>query len=165
MKKGFTVIETLLFVAASGTILLVISLFLSLLISARVKGQTISEVEHTGAHIIQSITQSLRNADSVQVPAKGVSGSSLSFTTPVPEKNPSVVDMSGTSLRITEGAQSSLPLSSDRVIVSQLTFTNLGEVSTPDSIRIQFTLSHANPGAKNEYEYSKTFYATASLRK
>ncbi len=136
---GFTLIELLLYVSIIGAMILSVSGFLFLIMQSRVKNQTIAEVEQQGVSVIQLVTQTGRNA------------ADTNFTT--------AFDLSGGVLR-----QDSIALTNSRVVASNLTFTNLSRVGTPGTIRIQFTLSHVNPAGRNEYDYSKTFYATASLR-
>ena len=40
----------------------------------------------------------------------------------------------------------------------------MSKVSTPGNIRIQFDLSFVNNTNRNEYDWTKTFYGSASLR-
>ncbi len=139
-RKGFTLIELLLYVAIVGAIVFSIAGFLSLLMQSRVKNQTIAEVEQQGTAVMQIITQSGRNATSVN------------FT--------NAFDISGGVIR-----ENSVALTNSRVVASGLTFQNLSRAGTPGTTRIQFTLTHINPEGRNEYNYSKTFYGTSSVRK
>jgi Tfp pilus assembly protein PilW len=163
-QKGFTLVEVLLYLTIAGTMFFVISLFLFTLLEARVKQQTISEVEQQGQQVMQLITRTIRNAQAVTAPLAGTSASSISIHVTEPTDSPTVVDISGATIRMFEGAGPAIPLTNDRIVASGLTFENLTQNDTPGSIRIQFTLSHENPEGRNEYTYQKTFYATASLR-
>lgn len=51
-------------------------------------------------------------------------------------------------------------LVNSQVTISGLTFTS----SSPHSVRIQFTLTAVNPSGRNEYDFSKTFYGSATIR-
>ncbi|MBI5356236.1 type II secretion system protein [Candidatus Collierbacteria bacterium] len=137
--KGFTLIELLLYVSIVGAIIFSVAGFLSLLMQSRVKNQTIAEVEQQGATVIQIITQTGRNAADVNFTA--------------------AFDLSGGTIR-----QDAIPLTNSRVIASGLTFTNLSRTGTPGTVRIQFTLTHVNPSGRNEYDFNKTFYGTATIR-
>ena len=88
---------------------------------------------------MQVITQTGRNA------------TNINFTT--------AFDLSAGTIR-----QNSIALTNSRIVASNLTFTNLSRAGTPGTIRIQFTLTHINPSGRNEYNYNKTFYGSASLR-
>ena len=163
-KKGFTLIELLLYIAISSLILLVITIFLSTLLESRVKNQTIAEVEQQGVQVMQLITQTLRNADTINSPATSASASTLSVNTYTGANNPTIFDLSSGGIRTTEGTGSAVSLTNARVTASALTFQNLSRVSTPGTVRISLTLTQVNPSGRNEYDFSKTFIGSASLR-
>lgn len=164
-KTGFTLIEVLLYVNIVGVVLTIISVFLVIFLNARVKNQVVAEVERQGNQTMQLITQTIRNADTITAPAIGVSAASTTLTVPTGANSPTIFDLSTGVIRITEGAGSAEALTSNRVTASALSFHNLTRVSDNVGVlRIQFTLTHINPGNKNEYNYSQTFYGTASLR-
>lgn len=163
-SSGFTLIELLLYVSIIGAAVLSIAGFLSLLMQSRVKNQTISEVEQQGIQVMQIITQTGRNAEAINSPSQGASASSLSLDVVTVANDPTVFDLSSGAIRIKEGVSSAVPLTNSRVTASDLTFQNLSRTGTPGTIRIQFTLTHVNPSVRNEYDFSKTFYETATLR-
>ena len=160
---GFTLIEILLYTSLAGAILLSVSIFWTLLLQVRIKNQTMGEVEEQGAFVSDLVTQTIQNSEAINSPTTGVTSSSLSLMVPAP-KNPTIFDLSGGVIRITEGAGSAVPLTNSRVIASELSFQNLSSAATPGTAKVSFTLTHINPGSKNEYEYAKTFYSNASLR-
>jgi len=160
---GFTLVELLLYLALSAMIILMVSSFLTLVLKSRVKGQVISEVEGQGMQAMQTITQEIRNASSPSVPIGG-SGSTLSLA-------PSNVafNQTGDALYITI-AGAPVALTSAKVRVSNLSFQNVGSTieNTTDpahSIRIKFTLSYVNLSGRNEYEYSRNFTGSATIRR
>jgi len=163
-RRGFTLIELLLYVAISSAILLVTSLFLQTLLESRIKNQTIAEVEQQGLQVMQIITQALRNADSINFPVQGESAASLSINTIETGNNPTLFDLVSDAIRIKEGGASPIALTNSRVAVSDLTFKNLSHTSTPGTIRVRFMLTHVNRGGRTEYNFSKIFYGSASLR-
>lgn len=138
-QSGFTLIELLLYVGIASSILLISTLFLQTLLESRVKNQTIAEVEQQGLQVMQIITQAGRNAVDTN------------FT--------SVFSLSGGVIR-----ENGIALTNSRVTASALNFQNLSRASTPGTVRISFTLTHVNPVGRQEYNFSKTFYASATLR-
>lgn len=167
MKKdqsGFTLIELLLYVSIVGAVIFSVSGLLSLLMQSRVKNQSVAEVEQQGIEVMQLVTQTVRNATAVNSPAIGTSATSLSINVPVSANSPTIFDLSGGVLRITEGTGSPIALTNSRVTASGLSFFNLSRAGTKGIIRTQFTLTHINPLGRNEYDYNKAFYGTASLR-
>jgi len=164
MKRGFTLIELLLYVGIAGFLVFIFGNFLFLLLTSRTKSQTIDEVNQQARYAMQLMLQSIRNAQTINAPGVGATSFSLSLDVPDPTKDPIVFDLSGGALRMSEGLGSPIPLTSSRVLVSDLTFQNLSRPNTPGTIRIQFTLEYVNPENRNEYRHSKIFSGSASLR-
>lgn len=163
-RRGFTLVELLLYVSIAGIIFLSLSSFLASFLESRVKNETIAEVEQQGLQIMQLITQTARNAEAINSPSVGTSASTLSLDVVTGANDPTIFDLSSGVVRITEGAGSATSLNNSSVSASGLTFYNLSRASTPGIVRIQFTLTHSNPESRNEYNYSKTFVSSAALR-
>lgn len=163
-NPGFTLVELLLYVGISSAILLATSIFLSVLLESRVKNQTISEVEQQGVQVMQLITQTVRNADLINIPTIGASGASLSVNNSLASTTPTVFDLSGGVIRIKEGTNAVINLTNSKVTVSNLSFFNLSRTSTPGVVKIIFTLSSVNPSGRNEYSFSKTFVGSAAIK-
>ncbi|MBI2645179.1 prepilin-type N-terminal cleavage/methylation domain-containing protein [Candidatus Uhrbacteria bacterium] len=164
MKKGFTLIELLLYVTISSVLLLVISAFLSSLLQSRVKNQTIAEVEQQGVQVMHIITQTALNAQSITSPTQGMSVSSLTLNVTATTSDPTIFDLSNGAIRIKEGAANAISLTNSRITASALTFQNLSRSATPGTVRIHYTLTHLNPSGRNEYDFTKTFVSSATLR-
>lgn len=162
--QGFTLIELLLYVAIVGSLLIAVSLFMALCLDARVKNQTISEVDQQGNLVMEQITQTIRNASGITSPAAGSSASSLTVTVPTPSFSPTVFSLASGVLQIKEGTGATVSLTNSKVQVTGLTFTNLSASGTNGIVRVSFTLSRVNPNNRNEYDYQKTFITSASLR-
>lgn len=161
---GFTLIELLLYTTLAAIMLISVSVFLSILLGSRVKNQTITEVEGQGLYLVQIITQAIRNSENINAPPEGATSPVLSLDVPDVLKNPTVFDENGGVVRISEGANTPIPLTSSRIVISDLVFWNLSRGGTPGTLRIKFLLSHINPEGKNEYDYAKVFYSSATLR-
>lgn len=163
-QKGFTLIEILLYISLISIILLVFSQFLSLLFQSRIKNQAILEVESQGAQIVTQISQIIRSADNVNLPSVGTTASSASVDVYTSAKDPALFDLTSGTIRIKEGAGSYFSLNNSKVTATGLTFKNLSRTATPGIITFQFTLAFVNSSGRNEYDYSKTYYGSASLR-
>jgi Tfp pilus assembly protein PilW len=94
-QRGYTLIELLLYVAIVGALLTSVTYFFGTVTDARVKNQTILEVNEQGAAVMDYITQTIRNATSVTAPAIGVSGASLTLVVPTGALSPTVFSMPG----------------------------------------------------------------------
>lgn len=162
--RGFTLIELLLYAVLVGSIVLALSIFFSMVLSSRVKNQTIAEVEQQGAEVMQTILQTARNAENITVPAVGANGNSATLDVVSVADDPTVFDLSSGAIRIKKGVAANVNLTSPLVTASGLTFANLTRPTTPGNIAVSFTLTRVNTENKNDYDYTKTFYGTASLR-
>lgn len=67
-------------------------------------------------------------------------------------------------LQVKEGSGNVVPLTNAKVQVSSVTFKNLSRSNTPGAVQVSFTVSRVNTSGRNEYDYQKTFTATAALR-
>jgi len=163
-KKGFTLIELLVYIGIASIVLFaIIGQYLALL-QMRAKHQTIAEVEQQGEFVMHLITQTVRNAEAINSPSIGTSASILSVDVIEAADDPTLFDIFGGRIRVTEGAGSAANLTSILLNTSSLLFENVSGTGTPGAVRIQFTLSRVNTAGIIPYAYEKTFYGTASLR-
>jgi len=163
-QKGFTLLEIILSVAVISLLVGSVSLFFTALQKTQVKNQVVLEVEEQGAHTLQEILSTIKNASSIISPQNGESGSSLSLTVPDSTKSPTLFTISDAILQIQEGAILPIALTNSRARISNLLFQNLSAPNTPGIIRISFSLSYANPDNIPDYDYTKIFIGSASLR-
>lgn len=159
-----SLIELLLYMAVFSMIVLVISSFLFSILRSQTKNQTIAEVEQQGVLAMERITQLIRNAEGINSPSIGESDSEISIDMSEAGLDPTIINLSGDTLYMKEGAGSPIELTNSNIIVTDLTFFNLSRSDAPGNIRIEFTISHVNPEGRNEYEFEKTFAASTSLR-
>ncbi len=162
-QRGFTLIELLLYVAVVGALLSVIVSFFGLVVEARVKGQTINEVNDQGTALMDTITQTIRNATSITTPAAAGSGASLTLVVPTGSLSPTIFDVSSGTARIKEGAAAAISLTNSDVQITSITFKNVTISGTSGSVQVSFTISRLNPGNRNEYDYQQTFTSTAEI--
>lgn len=163
-SRGFTLIELLLYVAIVGVIVTSVSVMFTAMSDARVKQEVIQEVEANGSFAMRVILQSIRNGSAVSLPLPGNNGGTLSMTTGVPAKDPTVFDVVSGRLRMTEGASSPIFITSPSVSVSGLVFRNLSYSSSPDTIGVYFSVSYLSNSMAQIYNYSQKFYGTANQR-
>ncbi|MFA9288628.1 MAG: type II secretion system protein J [Weeksellaceae bacterium] len=163
-KSGFTLVEILLYLGISTVIISTASFFIISMLQTQARNRVASQVETQGVQVLQQITQAVRNARQINTPAAGVTATSLSVQTVTPATNPTVFNLNNGILQLTAGAGAATALHSNTVTASNVQFINLSRASTPGSVKMQFTLTYNNPSGRQEYNYSKTFYATASIR-
>ena len=163
-SNGFTLIELLLYVVVASSVLFLSTFFISTLLESRVKNQTIAEVEQQGFHIMQIITSTIQNAEDITSPSAGNTSTSLTLDVIETSDDPTVFDLDGGILRITEGSNDPIDLTNTNVTVSNLSFENNSRSDTPGVVNVSFTVERVNATGRYEYDFVKTFYAGASLR-
>jgi len=163
MKKGFTLIELLVYVAILGLILASITGFFWSIASGNIKENSYQEVQQNGRFVMTKITQEIKKAIGINSPAPGSSVNSLSLIMSEPNLNPTIFDVSGGKLMMTQGASAPIELTTDQIRVSNLQFTNLSYLNTPGTLRVEMTLENLNPSGKSEYQASLDLKTTVSL--
>lgn len=161
LQKGISLVETIVYVAIFSIFIIGLAQFSTTLSSTRLHTQGVLEVNDQGSQAIKLITQTLRNASSVNSPTIGNSGSSLSVVTNIPATSPTIFSLSDGVLYITEGVGSPIALTNNKVVVSNLTFSNFSRASTPNIIKISFTITSAS----TRDPYSVNFEGSGALRK
>lgn len=164
-NKGFSLVETLLYVTIVSMVLFSIVFLLSFLTSTRVKNATIYDVNSQGAYVMQLMVNTVRNADSIDFPLASATSSTLSLTVSDGMLSPTVFDVASGTLRIKEGASNPIPLTNSHVTVSSLTFQTIAPASSVDkTVKVSFTISYNNPNNRGEMEFIQTFSGSATLR-
>ncbi len=163
MKKGFTLIEILLYVTIASSLIFTLSFFTGTLSEARVKSQTIAEVQEQGMYIAQIMTRVALSSVSINTPVMGASAPSLSLATSDATSNPTVFEIGNGVLYMRQGAGPQIALTNSHVEVSDLSFENLSPADTSGVLKIGYTVSYINPG-RYEYTFSKKFQTAITLR-
>ncbi len=163
-NTGFSLIEMIIYVAIFGMIVITFVSFSNSMTTTRLHNQAILEVNDQGEKIMKTITQTIRNSSSVNSPTIGNNASSLSLVMYTTFTDPTVFSLNNGVLYIKEALGNQVALTNNKVIVSNLTFSNFSRVSTPNIIKISFTITNANPSGMSG-TYSFTFNGSAQLRK
>jgi len=162
-QSGFTLIELLLYVAIVSFLLVSVVSFYGLVVDSRIKNQSIAEVNVQGQQAMDIISQTIRNASSITAPATGSSGTSATIVVPTGSLSPTTFSLNGSVLQITQGANSPVALTSSRVLISSLAFTNLSRSGTNGIIRVSFAVSNSNQAGLALHNYQKTFVSSAEI--
>ena len=154
---GFTLIELLLYVSVTVVMLLGLVGFVSVLTQSRQKNQAIAQVQNEGSMAAQIIGQTVRNAKSANIPEEGVLN-----VTDIADRQ-IVFEIIEKAIIMRENVIST-SLTSGKVEVANLNFEIFSGDGVHNSVRFVFTLNYFNPEKRNEYESSKSFFGTATLR-
>lgn len=161
-NRGLTLVEVILYLAILSTLVFGIASFVNLVTVARVKNQVINEVDQQAIQIIQNIAQNIRNANSITTPIIGQSVNNLVI---LDVNNNTITYMLNSGILTINRGSGDVNLNNNRVIISDLLFKNLARVGTPSIIQINFTLSYNNISGSQNYNYIKTYVASANLSK
>lgn len=162
-NKGFTLFESMLYIAISALVLLaVFSIGLEVTLG-KAKLKAMEEVSQNARVALETMSDTIRNAEAINSPTAGSSASSLSLQMVTGSENPSVFDLSSGIVRITEGVGSAVNLTTDEVNITALTFQNLSYTDTPGTVRISMTIEYTNPGGYHNFEFEKTYYTTVNI--
>ena len=169
-SKGFTLIEMLVYIVIFVIIIsVIVSLFLWLVRSYN-KNQTMRETLDNANRIMETMTHEIKAASSIYAPTSVFDdpAGQLSLETarhlPI-EETTSYIDfyLCGTSFCFKKESQSQTILTSDKVEVSNLVFTEINSGVAP-TIQIDLTVDYLNPSSRPEYQASTTLTSTVGLR-
>ena len=162
-KRGFTLMETLVYLALfsllfGGAIVSAYNMF-----EGFSRGQTHIMMQEEGNFLIGKINWAISGAKSIEVPATGGSGNTLSVTKWTSSLNPVVITLNGNDLTISLSGNSAKTLNNTNVSISNLNFRQVYQGGTnPRSLSFEFTLTSRTP---NGMLISQKFSATAYIRK
>ena len=159
---GFTLLEVILYLAILSTMVFGIGSFVNLVSVSRVKNQVMTEVDMQAFQIIQNITEDIRNAKSIVSPTIGQNQNSLTIINT--DDSQKVFVLEGDTFTVNNGT-GAIDLNNNQVLVKELIFKNLSRTETPDIIQINFTISYNNNSGNENYNYSKSYVASAYLSK
>lgn len=164
LHPGFSLIETILYVAIASTIIAGLAGFWQVVALTRERQRNILDIEMQGQLITARLTQTIRTAQGVTTPAPGTSSTTLIVTTETASTSPTTFMQNGSQLRVSEGVGGLNILTNSSVILSNLTFTNAASGITSGSIRFTFTLTRTSSASLYPFLTSSTFVGGASLR-
>ena len=160
MRRGFTLIEVLLYTALLGIILGTFVLTTATILEARAKSQTALMLNEGARYAMERIALRAANASAVTEPAAGV-GSALTLTMPTPSQNPTAFTLSGGIVMIAEGGGPAVPLTGSHLEVTALSFTRMP--GTPPTIRVVLDARLRN--AQGKFHTAAHFEQTISTRR
>lgn len=159
--RGFTLIELLLYVALVTIILSALIPFTWDIIGSSVKSRVQQEVSSNGRYVTERINYEIRNAAGIN----SVSASSISLSETVAAVNPTVIDLSGGKVRITQGAGSPVNLNSDDTTVSSLIFTDYTSADNKTKhIQTALSIGSSLNQTRQEYKQTMTLETSAEVR-
>ena len=168
-QDGFTLIETLIYLAIIGAVMTSFLYFGLSVFDYRNKSYVAEEVQANERMVINLISQKIRSAKDVNVASStfNINPGFLSLVMAEASKNPTIFSLSQNDgiLQITEGTGTAMAVTSKNVKVSSLIFTNLTLASTTKNIKINMTIDYNNRSQDIKFNYSDDLETAVSLRR
>ncbi len=167
MQRGFTLIETILYILIIGMILSTLGLFLNHLLQARAKTLASSDLI-TAARTIQDVLgHAARAAEGINTSTStfGSDPGILSLNMVEVGVDPTVFSLTGADgqLQVSEAGGGNILLTTDEVAITNLVFTNLTGDDDTGIIQVQFTLEAVNTSGSAYFDYEQSFETTLRI--
>lgn len=166
-KKGFTVIEIIIYTAVLSIILLAIISFFIWVIQSNNKAKAMRETLNNTRRAMEIMTYEIKEAKSIYMPTTTTTQLSLETKKYLPEREEtSYIDfyLATTTLYFKKESQNPIALTSDNVEVKTLIFNQISTTTTYPSVQINLEIEYKNPNNRPEYSASVNVTSTASLR-
>ena len=166
-NKGFTLIETLIYIAIIGGIVVSFVGFTLNISKSRQKTFVMQEVQANARVALEAISHAVQSGSGINKSASVFDSDpgKLSIVVSNSALNPTVIDLSTDDgvLQITEGNGVKMPITSNIVRVTNLSFTDLSSGSARENIKIGLTISFAT-SIDAGYQYSQSLETAVSVR-
>ena len=166
--KGFTLIETLIYLAIVSLAVTSFMVFSIGIGNSRTKNYVTQEVQGNTRTGLGLITQRIRAATGVNASSSifDTDPGVLSLVMADAAKNPTIINLTADNgvLQIQEGVGSSVVITSEAVKITNLVFTDLSASSTRENIRVEITVEYNNTSGDVEFTYSQSLQTAVSLR-
>lgn len=131
-------VELLLFVAITAVAVVAFVGILIVTVRTQVSQSSSAEVQTESSALLQSIQNYVQNASLVDIPMDTPTGT-LSLRMGTGSQDPTVITVSNGVVYVQQGSGAVQPLTSNRISVSDLTFTRHANPPAHDSVSVAFT--------------------------
>jgi len=137
-QNGFSLIEMMIYLAVSSTLLLVVFSFTREVLKVRNKITIESKVEQNARFALARMVNEIRFADDISV----IDQNTLSLTVSEPSRNPVVFDLSDGMLCMQEGAGPCIALTGNDVKVGEVLFDDRTTPNSGNIVKISLSVTH-----------------------
>jgi len=167
MSKGFTLVETLIYIAIIGGILATFIGFSLNISGARNKTYVTEEVQANARIAMDVISQKIQSANGVTTSSSvfNTDPGTLVLTMSSSTFNPTIINLSADDgvLQIKQGTGATTTVTANTVRVTNLQFTNLSASSTHENIKVNLTVEFATT-TDIDFQYTQSLTSTISAR-
>ncbi|OHA67018.1 MAG: hypothetical protein A3C82_00970 [Candidatus Wildermuthbacteria bacterium RIFCSPHIGHO2_02_FULL_47_12] len=167
MKKGFTIIEVVAYVAVLGILGTSFSATLLWSMKTYTKSRVMHQTLWDAQRAMDTMVQEIREARRVYIPTTSASQLSLATSKYAPAGHAeSFIDffLCEEKLCMKKESQDPAAITSDSVRVASLSFTRVQQAPGAESIRITLQVGYKNPNGRPELASSVELSSAASIR-
>jgi type II secretory pathway pseudopilin PulG len=165
--KGFTLIETIIYLAIVGGLFVAIVSFALFTSESRNKSYVAQEVQANARVALDEITELVRTASAINTSTSlfGTDPGYLSLTMTSTTLNPTTIGLNKDDgqIQVKQGSGASSTLVSDEIRVTNLVFADLTASSTREHVHISLTVDY-DATSSTEFSFSRSFRTAASVR-
>lgn len=154
--KGSTVLELLLYTGIVTILLIGIGAVSASALEMKARSFVVEEVRYAGTFATERITRSIRESSGITAPALGATGTSVVLAGSAPENDPTEIALLGGRLLMTRGSAPSVYLTPASVVISEVEFTHLGDLTQPGSVAYSFRVT-AGGDIGVQYRFTETY--------
>jgi type II secretory pathway pseudopilin PulG len=160
MKKGFTLVELILYVAIFTLMMTSLIPFAWNIIGGGAKSTTQQEISSNARYVSEIIKYEIRRASGIT----SVTSTSISLTNFSPDST-TVIGLSGGKITISKNGGGAVNLNSNDTTISSLTFTNYTSAgNTSENIQFAFTMNSNFNQTRKEYQSTLSVEGDAEVR-
>lgn len=163
-QKGFTLIETLLYLALSVIMVALIGGIGVNVLTTLASAKAEEELQYNAQFITEKIRMLVSEAEGIDAPLSGATSTVLSLAMSNSAKNPTTIEVVDGRVFIQEGSETPQVLSGSSVVVSALTFSNVTNAGGVGAVRIGFDMGLQNADIRPASRTSTSIYTTVNLQ-
>lgn len=167
LKKGFTLVETLLFLGLSSVTALTLLFFLVNINRINASLRTTRDIEQFGTLAQEEINRRITNAEYIVSPEVVEGKSSSVIVKERDADNLSEIRVENQQLLISQNGGSLNPLLPGSIVIKDAAFERLDTSGRNQGIRYEFTLSYDQSGSNiisEDFTYTQTFSSTINTQ-
>ncbi len=162
--KGFTLLELLLYMGISVTMLAVLASIGITVLESKAKAHAEEEMHYTAAFVMEKVQRAVDRAVSIHTPEMGTTSSSLTLHMEDASNDPTVFEVLDGIMRMTEGEGEPQPISGAGVRVPVFSVSNVTGEHGAGTLRIELQIETYNPEEIQAYHASGTYYTTVGIQ-
>lgn len=164
-RSGFTLIEFMLYLAITVTMIGLIGDMGIIVFESRTKAYVLEETNYSVAYSFTELRRAVERAQSINVPGVSSTSTTLSLEMSDANKNPTIFDIVNGRIRMKEGDDAVVYLSTPGAFVESITFSNSSYPNTPESIQVFMNTDTHGGRGRLAFTATTSFYTTMQIRK